>query len=200
MSLFGYDRALRKAEGINLLCGVDEAGRGPLAGPVFAAAVILPLDLVIEGLDDSKKLSEKKREHLFDQIQAGALAWAIGQASVEEIASLNILQAALLSMNRAVKELGITPDLTLIDGNKLPDSNLPMRALVSGDQTSACIAAASVLAKVARDRYMVALAKVYPAYHFERHKGYGTKLHYAALEAHGPCPAHRMGFLKEGKR
>jgi len=203
MSLFEHDRALRKAEGIDLLCGVDEAGRGPLAGPVFAAAVILPLDLVIEGLDDSKKLSEKKRERLFDQIKEGALAWAIAQASVEEIESINILQAALLSMNRAVKDLGITPNLTLVDGNKLPKSDLPMRALIGGDKTSACIAAASILAKVARDRHMIELAKQYPVYHFARHKGYGTKLHYETLEAHGPCPAHRMSFLKslrEGKR
>ncbi|MCL2580071.1 MAG: ribonuclease HII [Oscillospiraceae bacterium] len=202
MSLFGYDQELRQAHSI--LCGVDEAGRGPLAGPVFAAAVILPPDFALQGLDDSKKLSAKKRESLLEPIQSGALAWAIAQASVAEIEAINILQAALLAMSRAVKDLSITPNLVLFDGNKLPDCALPARAVVGGDRTSASIAAASILAKVARDRAMVELANKYPAYHFEKHKGYGTELHYQALREHGPCPVHRPAFLRslyqEGKR
>ena len=200
MTLFEYDREIRSSEGVALLCGVDEAGRGPLAGPVYAAAVILPPDLEIEGLDDSKKLSEKKRELLFDQIKEKALAWCIADASVQEIESINILGAALLAMNRAVKGLSLTPDLVLVDGNKLPGTGLAMRAVVGGDRVSASIAAASVLAKVARDRQMLSLAEKHPEYCFERHKGYGTKLHYQMLDEHGPCDAHRQSFLRQWRK
>ena len=200
MTLFDYDREIRTRDGVALLCGVDEAGRGPLAGPVYAAAVILPPDLEIEGLDDSKKLSEKKRETLFDQIQEKALAWCIADASVGEIEAFNILNAALLAMSRAVKGLSLTPSLVLVDGNKLPDTGLPMRAVIGGDRVSASIAAASILAKVARDRQMLTLAREYPQYHFERHKGYGTKLHYQMLDEHGPCDAHRQSFLGKWRK
>jgi len=200
MTLFDYDNEVRSSEGIAYLCGVDEAGRGPLAGPVCAAAVILPPGLEIEGLGDSKKLSEKKRELLFKQIREKALAWHIAEASVQEIEDLNILRAALLAMNMAAKGLPITPEFILVDGNKLPETGLPMRAVIGGDNTSASIAAASILAKVARDRQMLDLAEKYPSYHFEWHKGYGTKLHYQMLDKHGPCDAHRQSFLKKWRR
>jgi len=184
-------------EGFSLLCGVDEAGRGPLAGPVCAAAVILPRGLVIEGLDDSKKLTEKKREALFDPIREQALAYGVAFATVEEIEALNILNATFLAMNRAISQLKITPELALIDGNRNTGITVPSRCVVKGDARCADIAAASVLAKVTRDRYMLEMAEKYPAYHFEQHKGYGTKLHYEALREYGPSPIHRMSFLKK---
>ena len=196
MTLFEFDADVREERGAAHLCGVDEAGRGPLAGPVYAAAVILSPGVQLAGLDDSKKLTARKREALFGHITAGAAAWCVAQADVGEIEALNVLKAALLAMSRAVKGLGLTPDFVLIDGDKLPETGLPMRAVVGGDKTSAAIAAASILAKVSRDRHMAGLAAQYPQYGFERHKGYGTKAHYAALDAHGPCPVHRRSFLK----
>ena len=185
------------AEGYETLCGVDEAGRGPLAGPVYAAAVILPRGLQIEGLNDSKKLSEKKREELFDVIRKKALDYAIASASVEEIEERNILGATMLAMNRAIAGLKIKPDLALIDGNRNRDIETPSRCVVKGDAVCADIAAASILAKVSRDRVMLELAKEYPQYHFEQHKGYGTALHYEALREYGPSPVHRPSFLKK---
>ena len=182
-------------EDIRRICGVDEAGRGPLAGPVFAAACILPEGFVLEGLDDSKKLTEKKREALFDKITEGALAYAIASASVEEIEEMNILNAALLAMRRAIDALAIKPDLALIDGNVDRGFALPARAIVGGDATVPSIAAASILAKVARDRVCYELDREYPAYGFAKHKGYGTKLHREALLAHGPSPVHRLTFV-----
>lgn len=184
-------------EGYALLCGVDEAGRGPLAGPVCAAAVILPRGLVIEGLNDSKKLTEKKREALFEPIREQAIACGVAFASVEEIEELNILNATFLAMNRAIEQLSPAPALALIDGNRDSGIRCPSRCVVKGDAKCADIAAASVLAKVTRDRYMLRMAEQYPQYHFEQHKGYGTKLHYDALRAYGPSPIHRMSFLKK---
>ncbi|MCR5843429.1 MAG: ribonuclease HII [Oscillospiraceae bacterium] len=184
-------------EGYRLICGVDEAGRGPLAGPVYAAAVILPRGLVIEGLDDSKKLTEKKREALFDPIREQAIAYGIASASVEEIETLNILNATFLAMNRAIEKLNPMPELTLIDGNRNTGITFPSRCVVKGDARCADIAAASVLAKVSRDRFMLEMAKQYPRYRFEQHKGYGTKLHYDMLREYGPSPIHRMSFLKK---
>ncbi len=194
MILFEFDSDIRKNAPV--LCGIDEAGRGPLAGDVYAAAVVFDSDVLIEGLDDSKKLSEKKRERLFDEIIEKAKAYCVATASVEEIERLNILQASLLAMKRAEEGLGLIPDMALIDGNKLPDLNCPMRAIVKGDGLSASIAAASVLAKVSRDRYMKKLAEQYPEYGFERHKGYGTKLHKEMIAKYGSCPVHRMSFLR----
>lgn len=185
------------AEGFSLICGVDEAGRGPLAGPVYAAAVILPRDAVIEGLNDSKKLTEKKREALFDVITERALTYGIASASVEEIEELNILNATFLAMNRAIAKLDPTPELALIDGNRSTGIAMPSRCIVKGDSRCADIAAASILAKVSRDRYMLTLAEKYPQYHFEQHKGYGTKLHYEALREYGPSPEHRPSFLRK---
>ena len=184
-------------EGYTLLCGVDEAGRGPLAGPVYAAAVILPRGLVIPGLDDSKKLTEKKREALFDPIRETALSFGIARAEVEEIEALNILNATFLAMNRAIAQLSLTPALALIDGNRDKGIDVPSRPVVKGDARCADIAAASVLAKVSRDRYMLEMAERYPQYGFEAHKGYGTAAHYAALRAYGPSPIHRLSFLKK---
>ena len=184
-------------QGYTCLCGVDEAGRGPLAGPVYAAAVILPRGLVIPGLNDSKKLTEKKREALFDVITAKALDYAIAFATVEEIEERNILGATMLAMNRAIACLKTKPDLALIDGNRNAGIETPSLCVVKGDATCADIAAASILAKVSRDRVMLELAKEYPEYHFEQHKGYGTALHYAALREHGPSPVHRPSFLKK---
>ena len=183
-------------EGWSLLCGVDEAGRGPLAGPVCAAAVILPRGLVIEGLNDSKKLTEKKREALFDPICEKAISFGIAFAGVEEIEEHNILNATYLAMNRAIAKLDPQPALALIDGNRSTGITVQNRCIVKGDARCADIAAASVLAKVSRDRYMLEMASLYPQYHFEQHKGYGTKLHYAAIREYGPCPIHRMSFLK----
>ena len=185
------------AEGFETLCGVDEAGRGPLAGPVYAAAVILPRGLQIPGLNDSKKLTEKKREELFDVICEKALDYAIASASVEEIEERNILGATMLAMNRAIAGLKTRPDLALIDGNRNKDIETPSRCVIKGDATCADIAAASILAKVSRDRVMLELAKEYPAYHFEQHKGYGTALHYEALRQYGPSPVHRPSFLRK---
>ena len=185
------------AEGFSLICGVDEAGRGPLAGPVYAAAVILPRDAVIEGLNDSKKLTEKKREALFDVITERALTYGISSASVEEIEKLNILNATFLAMNRAIDKLDPIPELALIDGNRSTGIAMPSRCVVKGDSRCADIAAASILAKVSRDRYMLTLAEKYPQYHFEQHKGYGTKLHYEALREYGPSPEHRPSFLRK---
>lgn len=182
--------------GIRLLCGVDEAGRGPLAGPVCAAAVILPRGTQIEGLNDSKKLSEKKREALYDLIIEKAVSYGIAFASVEEIEEYNILNATFLAMNRALARLKPVPELALIDGNRNTGIELPSRCIVGGDGCCADIAAASILAKVTRDRYMDSMAKQYPAYGFDRHKGYGTKAHYAAIREYGPCPIHRLSFLK----
>lgn len=180
-----------------LICGVDEAGRGPLAGPVCAAAVVLPRHLCLPGLTDSKKLTDKKRRELFPLIQQQALAYGIGFASEAEIDEINILQATFLAMKRALAQLNCQPDLALIDGNRETDFGLPVKTVVKGDSLSANIAAASVLAKVSRDDVMVELAKTYPQYGFDIHKGYGTKAHYQALEEFGPCPAHRRSFLKK---
>ena len=185
------------AEGFKLICGVDEAGRGPLAGPVCAAAVILPQGLVIDGLDDSKKLTAKRREALFDIIGERAVSYGIAFATVEEIEEHNILNATFMAMNRAVAQLNPKPELALIDGNRNSGIEIGSRCIVKGDALCADIAAASVMAKVTRDRYMDALAKEYPGYGFEKHKGYGTKEHYAAIREHGPCPIHRMSFLRK---
>ena len=184
-------------QGIVSICGVDEAGRGPLAGPVCAAAVILPEDCELPGLDDSKKLSEKKREALYDVICRKAISYGIAFSAVEEIEELNILSAALLAMNRSIAQLDPAPELALIDGNTTRTIAIPARSIVGGDGKCACIAAASVLAKVTRDRYMCELAEQYPQYGFEKHKGYGTKAHYAAVEEFGLCPAHRPSFFKK---
>ena len=183
--------------GVTLLCGVDEAGRGPLAGPVYAAAVILPRNCEIPGLNDSKKLSEKKREELFDRIRETALDYAVARAEVEEIEALNILNATFLAMNRALAQLDPAPELALIDGNRNTGIALPSRCIVKGDATCADIAAASILAKVSRDRFMLDMAEQYPQYGFEKHKGYGTKLHYERLRAFGPSPIHRPSFLRK---
>lgn len=183
--------------GVERICGVDEAGRGPLAGPVCAAAVILPRGLEIEGLNDSKKLSEKKRDKLFDAICAEAVSYGIAFASVEEIEQVNISNAAMLAMNRAIEKLSVKPTLALIDGNRDSAINMPSRCVVKGDAKCADIAAASILAKVTRDRYMLEMAVKYPEYHFEKHKGYGTKLHYEALREYGPCEIHRPSFLRK---
>jgi len=185
------------AEGFLCICGVDEAGRGPLAGPVFAAAVILPLGIIIPGLNDSKKVSEKKREALFPLIQEKAISYAICSASVEEIEQLNILNATFLAMNRAIKSLNTVPELSLIDGNRNKGIEMNSRCIIKGDSCCADIAAASILAKVSRDREMVRLAQRYPQYGFDKHKGYGTKDHYAALLEYGPCPEHRRSFLRK---
>ena len=180
-----------------LLCGTDEAGRGPLAGDVFAAAVILAPDTVIEGINDSKKLTAKKREKLFDEIKDKALYWSIKTASVAEIEKYNILNCAMLAMKRAVESLGVVPDIVLADGNKTPDLTCPVQYVVKGDALSQSIAAASILAKVARDRYMEEMAVKYPQYAFDKHKGYGTKLHYQMIDKYGPSEIHRMSFLKK---
>jgi len=184
-------------KGVKLICGVDEAGRGPLAGPVCAAAVILPEHHEIPGLTDSKKLSDKKRRELFPIIQEQAIAWGIGFASEQEIDEINILQATFLAMERALAQLSVKPDLALIDGNRKKDFGVEAVTVVKGDSLSANIAAASVLAKVSRDDLMEELAKQYPEYGFEIHKGYGTKAHYAALREHGASPVHRQSFLKK---
>ena len=185
------------SETVQLICGVDEAGRGPLAGPVCAAAVILPRDLQIPGLTDSKKLTDKKRRELFPVIQEQAIAYGIGLASEQEIDEINILQATFLAMRRALDQLSVRPDLALIDGNRETDFGLPVKTVVKGDSLSANIAAASILAKVTRDNIMIQLSEQYPEYGFEIHKGYGTKAHYAALTKHGASPVHRRSFLKK---
>jgi len=193
--LFEYDSAVRND--FPVVCGVDEAGRGPLAGDVYAAAVILNEGTLIDYLNDSKKLSEKRREELFDVIKEKAQAYCIATASVEEIDRLNILNATMLAMKRAVEGLGIKPDIALIDGNRLPDLSCRTQYVIKGDAVSASIAAASVLAKVARDRYMRDIAKKYPQYAFEQHKGYGTKLHCELIKKYGISDVHRRTFLKK---
>lgn len=185
------------SQGYKLVCGVDEAGRGPLAGPVYAAAVILPRDAVITGLNDSKKLTERKREELFEPIKTTALSYGIAFATVEEIEELNILNATFLAMNRAIAQLELQPELALIDGNRNSGIELNSQCVVKGDSLCADIAAASVLAKVSRDRYMLQMDELYPQYHFRQHKGYGTKLHYEALREYGPSPIHRLSFLRK---
>jgi len=185
------------AEGIKVICGVDEAGRGPLAGPVCAAAVILPPHLEIPGLTDSKKLSDKKRRELFPVIKEQAIAYGIGMATEKEIDEINILQATFLAMQRALDQLSVRPELALIDGNREKDFGLPVKTVVKGDSLSMNIAAASILAKVTRDDLMEQMAAEYPGYGFEIHKGYGTKAHYGALRELGPCEIHRMTFLKK---
>ena len=183
--------------GIKLICGVDEAGRGPLAGPVCAAAVILPPHAQIPGLNDSKKLTDKKRRELYPVIMEQAVTYGIGFASHEEIDEINILQATYLAMERAIAKLSVRPELALIDGNRAKDFGVPVKTVIKGDSQSASIAAASILAKVTRDDLMLEAAKEYPQYAFDVHKGYGTKAHYEALAAYGPSPIHRMSFLKK---
>ena len=186
-----------REKGFNIICGVDEAGRGPLAGPVYAAAVILPSDCVIEGLNDSKKLTEKKREDLFDEIKEKALAYGIASADEKEIDEINILNATFLAMKRAIASLSVRPDLALIDGNQKPHTDIEEVTVIKGDAKSMSIAAASVLAKVSRDRFMLEMAEKYPQYEFARHKGYGTKLHYEKIAQYGVCDIHRRTFLKK---
>ena len=186
-----------REKGFNIICGVDEAGRGPLAGPVYAAAVILPSDCVIEGLNDSKKLTEKKREALFDEIKEKALAYGIASADEKEIDEINILNATFLAMKRAIASLSVKPDLALIDGNQKPHTDIEEVTVIKGDAKSMSIAAASVLAKVSRDRFMLEMAEKYPQYEFAKHKGYGTKLHYEKIAQYGVCDIHRRTFLKK---
>ena len=184
-------------EGYKIICGVDEAGRGPLAGPVYAAAVVLEKGQTIEGVNDSKKLSEKKRELLFYKIINECKDYSIGTASEKEIDELNILQATFLAMKRAVDGLSVKPDCALVDGNQIPNLDCDVTTVVKGDAKSESIAAASILAKVSRDRYMLEMAEKYPQYGFEKHKGYGTKLHYEMIEKYGICDIHRKSFLKK---
>jgi ribonuclease HII len=193
---YSYEQnALNK--GYKTICGVDEAGRGPLAGPVYAAAVILPLGLEIDGLNDSKKLTEKKREQLFDVICEKAISYSVGIATEKEIDEINILNATFLAMRRAVEGLSVKPDYALIDGNQHPRLSIVDETIVKGDAKSMSVAAASILAKVSRDRYMLEMAEKYPEYCFEKHKGYGTKLHYEMLEKYGASEIHRRSFLKK---
>lgn len=192
---YEYENEL-KNKGYEIVCGVDEAGRGPLAGPVFAAAVILPAGLEDIGINDSKKLSEKKREELFGIITEKAVAWAVASASEKEIDELNILNATFLAMKRAVDALTVRPDIALIDGNRKPNTGIEEVTLVKGDAKSISIAAASVLAKVSRDRYLCELDDLYPEYQFKKHKGYPTKLHYEMIKKYGISPVHRLSFLK----
>lgn len=183
--------------GFSCICGVDEAGRGPLAGPVCAAAVILPEGAVIEGLDDSKKLTEKKRERLYDVIKETAVAYSVAYGTLEEIETVNILEATYLAMNRAIEGLNVKPDFALIDGNRAPRGiKIPCETIVKGDSKSMSVAAASVLAKVTRDRLMLEYDKKYPEYNFKKHKGYGTKEHTELIKQYGPCEIHRLSFLK----
>lgn len=185
------------SKGFSVVCGVDEAGRGPLAGPVFAAAVILPRNYIIDGVNDSKKLSEKKREELFEKIKQEALCYSIASVDEKIIDEINILNATFLAMEKAVKGLEIEPDFVMIDGNRAPKNlDAQLQTVVKGDARSASIAAASILAKVSRDRYMLEMAEKYPEYCFEKHKGYGTKLHYEMLDKFGPSSIHRQSFLK----
>lgn len=186
-----------RAKGFTAVCGIDEAGRGPLAGPVVAAAVILPEDIQLPGVNDSKKITEKKREILFEFVKEHALAYGIGEASETEIDEINILQATFLAMRRAVEALQIPADYALVDGNRIQGLPVPAETVIGGDGKVLSIAAASILAKVTRDRYMRDMAAQYPEYGFEKHKGYGTKAHYAAIEQYGICPLHRKTFLKK---
>ena len=183
--------------GYTSIAGVDEAGRGPLAAEVYAAAVILPADICIEGLNDSKKISEKKREKLFDEICSVSLAYAVATASVEEIDTYNIRNATYMAMNRAIEALNIKPDYVIVDGDCIKECNYPHECIVKGDAKSMSIAAASILAKVSRDRHMLTLAEKYPQYGFEKHKGYGTKVHIEALKEFGACEVHRKTFIKK---
>ena len=206
MDLWTYEREQWK-NGVQTVCGVDEAGAGPLMGPVYAAAVILPREADIPGLNDSKKLTEKKREALYEIITAQAAAWSVARVEAAEIDEMDILNARMLAMQKALDGLTLRPDLALIDGNRDHGSRyaieIPHRLIVGGDGKSASIAAASILAKVSRDRYVsTELDAKYPQYQFAKHKGYGTKLHYQMLDQYGPCPEHRMTFLKkwEAKR
>lgn len=196
MDWLKYEKELFE-DGYNFICGVDEAGRGPLAGPVFAAAVILPKNILIDGVDDSKKLSEKKREILFDEIKNKSISYNIAFATEREIDEINILNATLLTMNRAIEGLRITPDFALIDGDKLPNLSIDAKAIIKGDALSISIAAASILAKVSRDRYMKQISNDYPVYQFEKHKGYGTALHRELILKYGPSDIHRKSFLKK---
>ena len=195
MSMYSFENELY-AKGYELVCGTDEAGAGPLAGPVYAAAVILGKDTVIDGLNDSKKLSEKKREKLFDEIVSKARAYAIVDVSETVIDEINILNARMLAMRQAVAELELKPDFLLVDGNRDPDAGVETLCVVGGDGKSASIAAASILAKVSRDRFMLKMADEYPQYGFAKHKGYGTKQHIEAITLNGPCKIHRKTFLK----
>lgn len=197
MELVEFDSQIKLKNSVSLICGVDEAGRGPLAGDVYAAAVVFSDGVVIDGINDSKKLSERKREELFSKIISKALAYSIATASVSEIEEINILNAAMLAMKRAVESLSVTPELVLVDGNKTPDITPKALAVVKGDAKSQSIAAASILAKVARDRYMREIDKKYPQYQFSKHKGYGTKLHYEMIDKYGVADIHRMSFLKK---
>lgn len=196
IDLWGLENELYDS-GISTLCGVDEAGRGPLAGPVCAAAVMLPRGIVIDGLNDSKKLSEKRREQLYGEITAKALHWSVAFASVEEIEELNILGATYLAMNRAIAGLGVVPELALIDGNRAAGVEYKTRCVVGGDGKCADIAAASIIAKVTRDWLMYQLDRQYPGYGFAKHKGYGTAAHYAAIRELGASPVHRPSFLRK---
>ncbi|MEE1239547.1 MAG: ribonuclease HII [Acutalibacteraceae bacterium] len=193
---YEYEKAAMTS-GFNIICGVDEAGRGPLAGPVCAAAVILSPDTVIEGLDDSKKLSEKKRERLYGEITEKAIAYCVAYGTLEEIEKVNILEATFLAMNRAIEGLNVKPDFAIIDGNRVPKGiKIPCATLVKGDSKSMSVAAASVLAKVTRDRLMLTYDEKYPQYNFKKHKGYGTKEHTELIKEYGPCEIHRLSFLK----
>lgn len=191
------EREIRKAYGITYIAGVDEAGRGPLAGPVFAAAVILPENCVIEKLNDSKKLTEKKREELYDIITDKAIAFSVMSVDEKTIDRINILNATFLAMNNAVEALSPVPEHVLVDGNRIRDMKFPCTTVVKGDSKSINIAAASILAKVSRDRFICSMAEKYPEYGFEKHKGYGTKVHTDAILKYGPCEIHRMSFLKK---
>ncbi len=194
---YAYEAAALE-RGYTCICGVDEAGRGPLAGPVCAAAVILPAGLVLEGLDDSKKLTEKKRERLYDLITENAVAYSVAYGTLEEIESVNILEATFLAMNRAISGLSVKPDFALIDGNRAPRGlAIPCETVVKGDSKSMSVAAASVLAKVTRDRLMLEYDEKYPLYGFKKHKGYGTREHTELIKAYGPCEIHRLSFLKK---
>ncbi len=196
IDLWRYEKQARE-QGVTVICGVDEAGRGPLAGPVCAAAVILPPEITIEGLNDSKKLPDKKRRALYDVITEKAVTYGVAFASEQEIDAINILQATFLAMERAMKKLSVQPELALVDGNRAKDFGIPVRTIVHGDGLSASIAAASILAKVTRDRLMERLDQTYPQYGFAVHKGYGTRRHYAAVREYRPCPLHRTTFLRK---
>ncbi|HEX3038436.1 MAG TPA: ribonuclease HII [Oscillospiraceae bacterium] len=196
MDWFAYE-SNAKQQGYHTICGIDEAGRGPLAGPVFAAAVILPDGYYIEGLNDSKKLSAKKRELLYDQITEIAVSYSISFATEKEIDQINILQATFLAMQRAFQGLQVKPDCSLVDGNRMPKLGVPTQTIIKGDGLSANIAAASILAKVSRDRLMLELDAIYPEYQFAKHKGYGTALHTELIKKYGPSPIHRITFLKK---
>lgn len=187
----------KRSAGYTYIAGVDEAGRGPLAGPVYAAAVILPENVFIDGINDSKKLSEKKREALFDEICEKAVAYSICSVDEKRIDEINILNATFEAMNKAVKELSVEPDYVLIDGNRIQGMEIPHETVVKGDAKSISIAAASILAKVSRDRFICTIAEEYPEYGFEKHKGYGTAAHNEAILKYGPCPVHRRTFLKK---